>query len=124
MAAGRFEERAWYRVDHAAVGIAVSCSRTSTAPSPTVSPCTQNPFTEQRPGYFINAQSLAGSVTGAGGNEVRPRLIYTYSGVLRGGTVPLARGSGGRLLGDPDLRSLADALGKLHAHFMRAWSGR
>lgn len=123
---GAFEERAWYRVDHAAVGMAILVQPYVDGAIANGVAITANPFTEQRPGFFINAQTLAGSVTGAGGNEVpEQHLVYTYSGVFE--SELLARSSrmaGATLLGDADLRALGDVLGKLHAHFMRAWSGR
>jgi hypothetical protein len=123
---GAFEERAWYRVDHAAVGMAILVQPYVDGAIANGVAITANPFTEQRPGFFVNAQALAGSVTGAGGNEVpEQHLIYTYSGVFE--SELLARSSrmaGATLLGDADLRALSDVLGRLHAHFMRAWSGR
>ena len=83
---GAFEERAWYRVDHAAVGMAILVQPYVDGAVANGVAITANPFTEQRPGFFINAQSLAGSVTGAGGNEVpEQHLIYTYSGVFETG---------------------------------------
>src|SRR6185295_13215362 len=80
---GAFEERAWYRVDHGAVGMAILVQPFVDGALANGVAITANPFTEQRPGYFINAQTLAGSVTGASGNEVpEQHLIYTYSGVF------------------------------------------
>jgi hypothetical protein len=123
---GAFEERSWYRVDHAAVGMAILVQPYVDGAVANGVAITANPFTEQRPGFFINAQSLGGSVTGAGGNEVpEQHLIYTYSGVFE--TELLSRSSrmaGATLLGDQDLRALGDALGKLHSHFMDTWRRR
>jgi len=123
---GAFEERSWYRVDHAAVGMAILVQPYVDGAIANGVAITANPFTEQRPGYFINAQTLAGSVTGAGGNEVpEQHLIYTYSGVFESELLThSSRMSGNALLSDTDLRALGDALGKLHEHFMHAWSRR
>jgi len=123
---GAFEERSWYRVDHAAVGMAILVQPYVDGAIANGVAITANPFTEQRPGYFINAQTLAGSVTGAGGNEVpEQHLIYTYSGVFESELLAhSSRMAGVPLLGDADLRALGDVLGKLHAHFMHVWSRR
>jgi hypothetical protein len=123
---GAFEERAWYRVDHSAVGMAILVQPFVDGASANGVAITANPFTEQRPGYFVNAQTPGGSVTGAGGNEVPEQtLIYTYNGLFE--TEVLSRSSrlaGRTLLSDADLRSLGEVLGKLHTHFMRQWRGR
>ena len=123
---GAFEERAWYRVDHAAVGMAILVQPYVDGAVANGVAITANPFTEQRPGFFINAQPLAGSVTGAGGNEVpEQHLIYTYSGVFEQELLAhSSRMAGATLLGNADLRALAEVLGRLHEHFMKAWGGR
>ncbi len=123
---GAFEERAWYRVDHAAVGMAILVQPFVDGAAANGVAITANPFTEQRPGYFVNAQTTAGSVTGAGGNEVPEQtLIYTYSGVFESEVLSRSsRLAGATLLTDVDLRALGDVLGKLHQRFMRHWNGR
>jgi len=123
---GAFEERAWYRVDHSAVGMAILVQPFVDGAIANGVAITANPFTEQRPGYFINAQTLAGSVTGAGGNEVpEQHLIYTYTDAFESELLThSSRMAGVALLMDSDLRALGDALGKLHDHFMHAWSRR
>jgi rifampicin phosphotransferase len=123
---GAFEERGWYRVDHAAVGMAILVQPFVDGASANGVAITANPFTELRPGYFINAQTTAGSVTGAGGNEVpEQHLVYTYSGEFESELLSRSSRLGGAsLLSDSDLRSLDAVLGKLHAHFMRVWHRR
>jgi len=123
---GAFEERAWYRVEHSAVGMAILVQPYVDGAIANGVAITANPFTEQRPGFFINAQTLAGSVTGAGGNEVpEQHLIYTYTGVFESELLThSSRMAGATLLSDADLRALGDALGRLHEHFMRVWSRR
>ena len=110
---GAFEERAWYRVDHAAVGMAILVQPYVDGAIANGVAITANPFTEQRPGFFVNAQTLAGSVTGAGGDEVpEQHLIYTYSGVFESELLAhSSRMAGATLLSDTDLRALGDALG-------------
>lgn len=123
---GAFEERAWYRVDHDAVGMAILVQPYVDGAVANGVAITANPFTEQRPGYLVNAQTLGGSVTGAGGNEVpEQHLIYTYSGVFESELLSHSSRLAGRtLLGEADLRNLGEVLGKLHGHFMRRWSRR
>jgi hypothetical protein len=123
---GAFEERAWYRIDHAAVGMAILVQPFVDGAVANGVAITANPFTQTRPGFFVNAQTTAGSVTGAGGDEVPEQfLIHTYSGVFE--TELLSRSSrlgGAALLDDDDLRALGTALDALHGHFMKKWRGR
>jgi hypothetical protein len=120
---GAFEERSWYRVDHAAVGMAILVQPYVDGAIANGVAITANPFTEQRPGYLVNAQALGGSVTGAAGDEVpEQHLIYTYSGVFETELLSQSSRLGGRtLLGDDDLRAMQAVLGKLHAHFIPLW---
>jgi len=123
---GAFEERAWYRVDHAAVGMAILVQPFVDGAIANGVAITANPFTEQRPGFFINAQSIGGSVTGAAGNEVpEQHLIYTYSGEFEAELLAhSSRMGGATLLAETDLRALGDVLQKLHTHFMHTWRRR
>jgi hypothetical protein len=123
---GAFEERAWFRVNHAAVGMAILVQPFVDGATANGVAITANPFTEQRPGFLVNAQTTAGSVTGAGGNEVpEQHLIYTYSGEFQSELLSLSSRLGGAtLLTGRDLRALADVLGRLHQHFMRNWHQR
>ena len=123
---GAFEERSWYRIDHDAVGMAILVQPFVDGAVANGVAITANPFTETRPGWFVNAQSLGGSVTGAAGDEVpEQHLIYTYSGYFE--TELLSRSSrlgGAELLNEADLRALDSTLRQLHEHFMRRWQQR
>jgi rifampicin phosphotransferase len=123
---GAFEERAWYRVDHAAVGMAILVQPFVDGALANGVAITANPFTETQPGFFINAQPLGGSVTGAGGDEVpEQHLVYTYSGEFESELLSHSSRMGGvTLLGEADLRALTAALDRLHEHFMRKWKRR
>ena len=123
---GAFEERAWFRVDHAAVGMAILVQPFVDGASANGVAITANPFTEQRPGFFINAQTTAGSVTGASGNEVpEQHLLYHYSGVFESELLSRSSRMGGAtLLGEADLKALDEVLSRLHDHFMREWRHR
>lgn len=123
---GAFEERAWYRVDHAAVGMAILVQPFVDGAIANGVAITANPFTAQRPGFLVNAQALGGSVTGAAGDELPEQyLLYNYSGAFE--TELLTRSSrlgGAALLGEADLLRLNGVLERLHAHFMKRWSRR
>lgn len=122
---GAFEERAWYRVDHAAVGMAILVQPFLDGAFANGVAITANPFTEQRPGFFINAQTTAGSVTGAGGNEVpEQHLVYKYAGAFESELLSHSSRVDGILLAETDLRALDLVLDKLHQHFMRQWGTR
>jgi hypothetical protein len=121
---GAFEERAWYRVDHAAVGMAILVQPFVDGARANGVAITANPYTEARPGLFINAQSLGGSVTGAGGNEVPEQyLVYTFKGTYEPELLTRSSRLGGELLlAERELVELARVLERLHAHFMKRWS--
>ena len=80
---GAYEEREWYRVDHTRVGMAVLVQPFVDGAHANGVAITANPFYEARPAFFVNAQALGGSVTGATGDELpEQHLIYTYSQVV------------------------------------------
>ena len=87
---------------------------------------TSNPFYERRPGFFVNAQSLGGSVTGAGGNEIpEQHIIYTYSEDIESELLSRSSRNGGEpLLRDPDIRRLTEVLAALDEHFVPLWQDR
>ncbi len=118
---GAFEERDWYRVQHEQVAMGILAEPFVDGAAVNGVVITANPFFEGRPGYFVNAQVLGGSVTGAGGDEVpEQHLIYTY---MEGTTEYelLARSSRSPealLLSELDLLHLRNTLDALHAHFV------
>lgn len=123
---GAFEERAWYGVDHRAVGMAVLIQPYVEGAVANGVAITANPFAVFRPGVLINLQSKGGSVTGAAGNEIpEQHLVYTY------GEQPeselLARSSrmpeGKTLLDSATLTELSNQLVRLHEHLLPRWSG-
>lgn len=120
---GAYEERDWYRIDHAAVGMAILAQPFVDGASANGVAITANPFYEARPAYFVNAQALGGSVTGAGGEEVpEQHLIYTYGEVLESELLSRSSRTGGqRLLGEPQILELANVFTVLHSHFVPRW---
>ena len=122
-----FEERAWYGVDHRAVGMAVLVQpfvEDAVANGVAIS---ANPFAEFRPGVLINAQPSGGSVTGAGGDEIpEQHLVYTFTEELdfeflsKSSRMP----DGKTILNKAILTDLTNQLVQLHKHFMRRWDDR
>lgn len=122
---GAHEERTWYRVDHRSVAMAVLAQPFVDGASANGVAITANPFYEARPGFFVNAQALGGSVTGAGGEEIpEQHLIYTYGEVLESELLSRSSRTGGRpLLSEAQVLELADVLRVLHDHFVPRWGG-
>ena len=123
---GAFDERDWYRVDQARVAMAVLVQPFVDGASANGVAITANPFFEGRPGFFVNAQALGGSVTGAGGDEVpEQHLIYVYSETVESELLSSSsRSPGTLLLGEPEILRLASALRRVHCHFRERWRAR
>lgn len=122
---GAYEEREWYRVPHERVAMAVLAEPFVDGAMVNGVAITQNPFYEGRPGYFINAQGLGGSVTGATGDEVpEQHLVYTYMETPEYELLSRSSRDGGAvLLTELDLLHLTNVLRVLHEHFVPRWSG-
>lgn len=123
---GAYEEREWYRIDHRQVGMAVLVQPFVDGAFANGVALTANPFYAGRPGYFVNAQALGGSVTGAVGDEIpEQHLIYTYSEELETELVSRSsRNDGAPLLRPEDVLELAEVLRVLHEHFTPRWGDR
>lgn len=89
---GAFEERSFYRLDHRRVGMAILVQVSVDQQIANGMAVTANPFSQDRPGLFINAQASGGSVTGARGNE----LLYVRRRARRRTTVKELAGWRGR----------------------------
>ncbi len=116
---GAFEERDWYRVQHDRVAMGILAEPFVDGAFANGVAITANPFFQGRPGYFINAQSLAGSVTGATGDEVpEQHIIYTYMETPEYELLSRSSRTGGaELLNELDLLHLSAALTVLELHF-------
>jgi hypothetical protein len=123
---GAYEEREWYRIDHAQVAMGVLVQPFVDGAMANGVAITRNPFYENRPGYYVNAQALGGSVTGAAGDEIpEQHLIYTYSEDLEIELLSRSSRTGGQpLLRETELRELAAVLRRLHEHFEPQWRAR
>lgn len=127
---GAFEERDWYRVDHRRVAMGILAQPFVDGAAVNGVAITANPFTEVRPAYFVNAQVLGGSVTGAAGEEVpEQHLIFTYTEVVESELITRSSRTDGLVLTERDVLNLAAAFGRLHTHFIGTeaspgrWSG-
>jgi hypothetical protein len=120
-----YEEREWYRIDHAAIGMAILVQPFVDGAQANGVAITANPFYEARPGFFVNAQALGGSVTGAAGEEVpEQHLIYTYMVPLESEVLSRSSRTGGvALLEERQVIDLAQVLTLLHEHFVPRWGG-
>jgi hypothetical protein len=123
---GAFEERDWYRVDHARVAMGILAQPFVDGAAVNGVAITANPFYEGRPGYFVNAQVLGGSVTGAAGDEVpEQHLVYTYTEVVESELVTRSSRTDGLVLGERDLLALTAVFTRLHCHFLGpSWGAR
>lgn len=123
---GAVVERDWYRVDQRRVAMALLVQPFVDGAAANGVAITANPYFEGRPGFFVNAQALGGSVTGAAGNEVpEQHLIYVYSEVVESELLAQSSGSpDALLLPEAAILQLASTLRTLHCHFRDRWRQR
>jgi hypothetical protein len=116
---GAHEEREWYRIDHAQVAMAVLVQTSVDDGIAIGVALTANPFDRQRPAVFIDAQTMDGSVTGAGSDEVPEQfLVLTYLPEREPEVLSRSSRTGGApILSDTEVLRLTDVLVALHAHF-------
>jgi rifampicin phosphotransferase len=116
---GAFEEREFYRIDHARVGMAILVQVSIDSQVANGVALTANPFNQGQPAYFINSQAAGGSVTGARGDEV-PEQILFYTFADARGIERLSKSSrmgGADLLGKREIDELVGYLTSIHAAF-------
>lgn len=123
---GAYDEREWYRIDHARVAMGVLVQPFVDGAMVNGVAITRNPFYAGRPGLFVNAQGLSGSVTAAAGDELpEQHVIYTYSEEIESEILSRSsRDGGATLLGERDIARLAEVLVALHEHFEPFWTDR
>ncbi len=122
---GAYEEREWFRIDHRQVAMGVLVQPFVDGAAANGVAITANPYFAGRPGYFVNAQALGGSVTGAAGDEIpEQHLIYTYQGIEPELVSRSSRNGGAPLLRDEEILELAEVLRVLHEHFVPRWGDR
>lgn len=116
---GAHEEREWYRIDHARVAMAVLVQASVDDGIANGVALTANPFDARRPAVLIDAQTMDGSVTGAGSDEVPEQfLVLTYLPEREPEVLSRSSRTGGApILGDAEVLRLTEVLVTLHAHF-------
>ncbi|MEM9862552.1 MAG: PEP/pyruvate-binding domain-containing protein, partial [Myxococcota bacterium] len=108
------EERDWFRIDGAAVKMAVLIQPFVDAVASGVA-ITRNPFDEGRPAYYVNVQTRAEGVTSAQGDELpESLLIYTWTPTFEVHTLGLSTRSPEPILRQADAEHLASILEVLH----------
>ncbi len=114
------QERTWYRIDHRPVAMAVIIQPFVEGLSANGVAITANPFTRLRPAYFVNAQTMEGSITGAKDGETpESMLIYTYADQPEIHILTRSTLSGGKpVLSEATTEKLAAALKVIHARFV------
>lgn len=124
--AGAFDERAWYRVDHRLVAMAILAQPFVDGASANGVAITANPFTDERPGMLVNVQAQGGSVTGAHGDEIPEQvLIYTYSEQLENEVLSRSSRTGGKpLLREAEIQEMARVFGRIHDDLLPRWGGK
>ena len=120
---GAFDERAWYRVEHRAVAMAILVQPFVDGAVANGVAITANPFSEARPGILVNVQARGGSVTGARGDEIPEQvLIYTYSEQIESEVLTRSsRNNGAPLLGEKQMAELATVLKEIHEDLVPRW---
>tara|TARA_R110002124_G_scaffold52685_5_gene151432 strand:- start:2108 stop:4054 length:1947 start_codon:yes stop_codon:yes gene_type:complete len=120
-----YRERVWYRIDNDATAMAVIVQPFVSDVIANGVAVTANPFHHRRPGHFINAQTMAGNITGATGTATPESLIvYTFTDELE--TVLFSRSSlnGGKpILSDKNLETLTGHLEDIHKFFIPTRKG-
>lgn len=111
-----YEEREWYRIDHAAVAMGVLAQPFLEEAVATGVAITGNPFNARNQGVFVNLQAAGGTVTGARGNELPEQyLVATWTGEIAPELLSRSSLAGGStILAGEDVAGLTRQLLKIH----------
>ena len=120
-----WEERAWARIDQQEVAMAVLIQPFVDDVIATGVAITANPFTQVRPGVYVNLQTRAEGVTAAEGGEL-PEQLLIYTWTEEPEVFVLGRSS--RTEGQPILQGeepaeLARLLQQIHERLTPAYEG-
>jgi hypothetical protein len=119
-----FDEREWYRVDHARVGMAVLVQPFVDDVIATGVALSRNPYAETRPAVLLNVQAAGGSVTDARDVVPEQLVVYTYTETPE--VEVLARSSlvqGQPLLADPIAIEAARVVRAVEDALLPRWGG-
>ena len=116
-----FAERDWYRIDHAAVAMAVIVQPLATPIDAIGVAVTHNPFNDGLPGMFINVQSADGSVTGATGDELPEQfLVHTFNPEYEIELLSRAAGRDREIMSDAEVLELSECLERIQTAIVPA----
>ncbi len=111
-----YEEREWYRIDHASVAMGVLAQPFVEEAVATGVAITGNPFNARNQGVFINLQAAGSTVTGARGNELPEQyLVATWTGEIAPELLSRSSLAGGStILAGEDVAGLTRQLQRIH----------
>lgn len=114
-----YEERDWFRIDHRPVAMAVLVQPYIDGVVANGVAISANPFYIYRPGVFINAQTMQGSVTGAhDGTLPESLLVYTYGDAPEIHVLSRSTLNGGKpVMPENAVLELTRIMQDIHAHF-------
>jgi hypothetical protein len=120
-----WEERAWARIEQPAVAMAVLVQPFVDDVVATGVAITANPFTQVRPGVFVNLQTRAEGVTAAEGDELPEQLlIYTWTEEPEVFVLGRSSRTGGRpILEGEEPAQLARLLRTIHRELTPTYEG-
>ncbi|MCC7463428.1 MAG: hypothetical protein IT480_13325 [Gammaproteobacteria bacterium] len=120
-----YEEREWYRIEHAAVAMAVLAQPLVEDALATGVAITGNPFNAAGSGVFINLQTSGATVTAALGNVLPEQyLVATWAGDIEPELLSRSSLAGGAtILRAADVTALTEQLLRVHAAMLPAHAG-
>ena len=118
-----WEERAWARIEQPSVAMGVLVQPFVDGIAASGVAVTANPFTETRPGVFINLQTRAEGVTAGEGDELPEQvLVYTWTPDPEAHVLGRSTRTGGApILREGEAERLTTLLQTLHAHLVPTW---
>lgn len=115
-----YKERDWYRIDHKTTAMAILVQPFVPDLIANGVAITANPFHHLRPGYFVNAQIMKGSITSAkDGGLPESLLLHTFGGTLDVNVLSRSKLNHGKsILSKKVLEQLTLNLATIHKHFI------
>jgi len=115
-----YKERDWYRIDHKTTAMAILVQPFVPELIANGVAITANPFHHRRPGYFVNAQIMKGTITSAkDGGLPESLLLHTFGGSLDINVLSRSKlNRGKQILSKEVLEQLVLNLDTIHKHFI------
>ena len=119
-----YKERDWYRIDHGTSAMAILVQPFVQNVKANGVAITANPYDHRRPGYFVNVQTMEGSITSAkSGTLPESLLVHKFRADEELSIDILSRSTlnGGEvILSDKALEKLVKDMDAIHMHFIPA----